>query len=86
MAEGRRRYLEASDLYAEDLQRSGIDEMGKSKADSKALLDTAVPHALGRVLDGTPSPGAQVISQPMVGHCQARRWPAKAVRGSGFPA
>ncbi|HEY4292072.1 hypothetical protein [Luteibacter sp.] len=37
--------------------RQKIAELEKSNADAKALLDTAVPPALGCVLDGTPCSG-----------------------------
>ncbi|MGE7137929.1 hypothetical protein ACQKIE_09910 [Luteibacter sp. NPDC031894] len=38
--------------------RQKIAELEKTNADAKALLDTAVPPALGCVLDGAPCPGA----------------------------
>ncbi|MET4675912.1 MULTISPECIES: hypothetical protein [unclassified Luteibacter] len=41
-----------------DTVRRKLAELEKSNADAKALLDTAVPPALGCVLDGTPCPGA----------------------------
>jgi DNA-directed RNA polymerase subunit F len=49
--------LSKADTKAERV-RQKIAELEKTNADAKALLDTAVPPALGCVLDGTPCPGA----------------------------
>jgi len=35
-----------------------VRQLEKTNADAKALLDTAVPPALGCVLDGRPCPGS----------------------------
>jgi len=40
-----------------DTLRQKVRQLEKTNADAKALLDTAVPPALGCVLDGTPCTG-----------------------------
>lgn len=52
--------------------RQKIAELEKSNADAKALLDTAVPPALGCVLDGTPCPGSAGGHPDGGGNRQAR--------------
>jgi hypothetical protein len=52
--------------------RQKIAELEKTNADAKALLDTAVPPALGCVLDGTPCPGAAADHPDSGGHGKAR--------------
>lgn len=39
--------------------RDKVRQLEKTNADAKALLDTAVPPAVGCVLDDTPCPGAR---------------------------
>lgn len=55
-----------------DTVRRKLAELEKSNADAKALLDTAVPPALGCVLDGTPCPGAGGNDPNSGGHGQTR--------------
>jgi Flp pilus assembly pilin Flp len=55
-----------------DTVRRKLAELEKSNADAKALLDTAVPAALGCVLDGTPCPGPGGHDPNGGGHGQAR--------------
>lgn len=49
--------LDKADTKGDDL-RAKIRQLEKTNADAKALLDTAVPPAVGCVLDDRPCPGA----------------------------
>jgi ABC-type transporter Mla subunit MlaD len=54
--EGLHQELDKADTKGETL-RQKVRQLEKTNADAKALLDTAVPPALGCLLDGTPCPG-----------------------------
>lgn len=49
--------LDKADTKGQTL-RDKVRQLEKTNADAKALLDTAVPAAVGCVLDGTPCPGS----------------------------
>ncbi|WP_051943780.1 MULTISPECIES: hypothetical protein [Luteibacter] len=55
--EGLHQELDKADTKGDTL-RQKVRQLEKTNADAKALLDTAVPPALGCVLDGTPCPGS----------------------------
>lgn len=56
--EGLHQELDKADTKGDTL-RQKVRQLEKTNADAKALLDTAVPPALGCVLDGTPCADAR---------------------------